>query len=370
MWKRIVWLAAVAGSIALGLVWIATPETCLACASQTPPPTCTANMSSMTMRKADERRTWWQYFDRRDPQTLNVYLGLNMNNGAADLPYRYEIVPSGDWQPGWTQPITGTGVLSPGKNNQTIQVTVPYSDTDQGDLRLTARIDSACPFNPADASATVRINEQGPTVWPITSRSCPVAGEKPVFKFGLRNPGETPQTYQVTARATTQFGGDHLPLLTSGSGPAPVPGVHQFPDMTLAPGEAREIKLSCETFGFCLTGSESRVDLEVLPAPQSGDQFPMALASSNVTLRDPNTSCPTLADWWFIMPPRVFWGMIGTPLVLSVIGTVWYLRSGEVIDVPPDQSSGRVPSKPTSSGQSSDRGRDDRASGSKGVGRR
>jgi hypothetical protein len=367
MLKRIVWLTVVVGSVVISLLWVMKPETCVACASQTPPPTCTANMSSMTIRKADERRAWWQIFDQRDPRTLNVYLGLNMNNGSTDLPYSYEIIPSGDWQPGWTQPITGTGTLSPGKNNQTIQVTVPYSDTDQGDLRLMAKIDSPCPFSPADASALVRINEQGPTVWPITSRSCPVAGEKPVFKFGLRNPSHKPQTYQVTARAITQFGGDHKPLLTSGGGPAPIPGVHQFPDMTLKPGESREIKINCETFGFCLTGSETRIDLEVKPAPQSPDQFPDAIASSNVTLRDPNADCPTFADWWFIMPPKVFWGMLGTPAALAIAGAGWYFRPQTVTEVRSDQGESRSSKQPSSNGQSVDKDRPDRASGSGGV---
>lgn len=321
MVRRIIWAASGITVVFLGLLWLAYPTSCYACAQSVPPPNCTLNMSAMTVRQADERKAWWSLLDRRDERTLQIYLGLNMNNGTGDMPYSYEIIPSGAWLPSSITPITGTGTLNPGNNNTTIGITIPYSTTDTGDLTLTANVQSSCPFNPTNATTRVRINDSGPTVWPITSRVCPAAGEKPAFHFGVRNPGDQPQTYSVTARAITQFGGDHTPILNDDGSQ---PGMYQFPDISLQPNEAKDIQITCETFGFCLTGSESRVDIEVRPAAGNSEQFDAAIASSNITVRDPQASCPTLEDWWFIMPPMVFWGLIAAALALPVGAAGWY----------------------------------------------
>jgi hypothetical protein len=323
MVRRIVWAATGIATVFLGFLLLTRPTACYACAQSVPPPDCTLNLSAMTIRQADERKAWWSFFDQREERTLQIYLGLNMNNGTGDMPYSYEIIPSGDWQPSSITPITGTGTLSPGKNNATIGVTIPYSTTDVGDLTLTANVRSPCPFAPPNATTRVRINEQGPTVWPITSRVCPAAGEKPTFRFGVRNPSDQNQTYAVTARALTQFGGDHTPILNDDGSQ---PGVHRFPDMLLRPNEAKDVEITCETFGFCLTGSESRVDMEVRPAPGSGEQFDSAIASSNITVRDPQASCPKMEDWWFIMPPQVFWGLIAAVFALPTAAAGWYFR--------------------------------------------
>lgn len=285
-----------------------------------------------------------------------------MNNGAAPLPYTYELVSSGAWLPASVTPITGSGLLSPGNNNATIEVTIPYSTTDVGDLNLTANITSPCPFNPPSATTQVRINEQGPTVWPITSRACPMAGEKPKFKFGLRNPGEQPQTYNVTARALTQFGGDHTPILNSDG---TQPGVYQFPDMMLQPGQAQEVAVTCETFGFCLTGSESRVNLEVRPVLGSSEQFD-ALASSNVTVRDPMASCPLMEDWWFIMPPLVFWGLVATPFLLGGAAAAKYFWPTNVTRAGDDGTGGGQARAKATPGKPTDRGDKDGGPGGSG----
>lgn len=344
MRRSLLWIAITFGVVLLGVMILDQPETCLACSTQAvnPPPTCSANMTAMTVRKADDRKAWWNFMDKREDRTMKIYLGLNRNSGNTPVSYEYTITANGGWQPTSIKPITGTGTLGfPGNANHTLEVTIPYSITDQGDLNLTATVNSpSCVFTPNTVTTKVRLNDQGPTVWPITSRSCPVAGEKPTFRFGVRNPSDQLQTYNVTARANPRFGGDHTPNLGGDGTPSGQEGLHQFPDMTLKGGEAKEVQVTCETFGFCLTGSESRVDLEVNPAVGSAEQFSPAIASSNVTIRDPQSVCPALEDWWFIMSPLLFWSLIGVPTALALGGAAWYFWPKTATPVPPGGGAG------------------------------
>ena len=365
MRRNLLWIAITFGLVLLGVAVLEQPKTCFACSSQAvPPPTCSASMSAMTVRKADERKAWWPWsmLDQREERTLKVYLGLNRNSGIVPVNYEYTITANGDWQPSTIKPITGTGTLGfPGGANETLEVTIPCSLTDEGNLNLTATVSSSsCVFTPNTVTSSVQLNKQGPTVWPITSRSCPLAGEKPTFKFGVRNPSDQPQIYSVTARANPQFGGDHTPNLGGDGTTSGQPGLHQFPDMTLKGGEAKEIQISCETFGYCLTGSESRVQLEVNPAACSAEQFTPAVAASSVTIRDPQSVCPAIEDWWFIMAPLVLLTLIGVPIALALGGGAWYLlRGGTVIPAKPESGGGPRPPRPTggSSGQGNTLGR-------------
>ncbi len=344
MRRNLLWVSIAFGLVLLGVTLLEQPKTCYACsgANNPPPPTCSASMSAMTVRKADERKAWWSFLDQRQDRTLKVYLGVNRNSGNVPVPYEYTITAAGAWQPTSIKPITGTGTLGfPGNANQTIEVTIPYSSTDQGTLNLTANINSpSCPITPNVVTTSVVLNDQGPTVWPITSRSCPEAGEKATFRFGMRNPSDQPQTYSVKAIANPQFGGDHTPNLGGEGTPSGQPGLHEFAPITLNGGEAKEIPVTCETFGFCMTGSESRVLLEVNPAPGSAEQFTPAIASSSVTIRDPQSVCPALEDWWFIMSPLVLGTLIGVPSALALGGAAWYFWPKPVKPVPPGGGSG------------------------------
>lgn len=376
MRRNLLWIAITFGLVLLGVAVIEQPKTCFACSSDpvNPPPTCSASMSAMTVRKADERKAWWPWsmLDQREERTLKVYLGLNRNSGITPVSYEYTITANGDWQPSTITPITGTGTLGfPGGANETLEVTIPYSLTDQGTLNLTATVSSSsCVFTPNTVTSSVQLNKQGPTVWPITSRSCPLAGEKPTFKFGVRNPSDQPQIYSVTARANPQFGGDHTPNLGGDGTTSGQPGLHQFPDMTLKSGEAKEIQITCETFGFCLTGSESRVQLEVNPAAGSAEQFTPAVAASSVTIRAPESVCPALEDWWFIMAPLVLLTLVGLPTALALLGgTAWFvLHSGSATPPPPD-GGGSTSDSPTipKTGKGVDKGTPQGLSGSEGV---
>lgn len=314
--------------------WMMQPEPCYACASQTPPPTCSTNMSAVTLRQADDPQPWWQpvanLVDEREPQTVRVFLGINMNGGVSDVPYSYEINASGDWLPSTAFPISGTGVLSPNARNQTVMIELPYTENDVGMLNLTANVIASDPNNPCDfapnpATSQVRLNPTGPSVWPITSRACPLPGEKQVFRFGVRNASSSEQNYTVSALANTQFGGEHTPILNDNQGE---PGAAQLPMLTLKPNESRQLEINCETFGFCLTGSESSVALNVQPVPGGAEDFPGATAVSNITLRDPDTSCVAPEDWWSIMSPMLLGLMIGVPLLMAALGGsgLWYMN--------------------------------------------
>lgn len=344
-WLRLLYSALGGGMLLLLGLWLAQPEPCYACASQTPPPTCSTNMSAMTMRQADDPQPWWNFaanmVDQREPQTIRIYLGINMNGGVSEVPYSYEINASGDWLPSMAFPITGTGVLSPRVRNQTVLIELPYTENDVGALNLTANViatdaNNPCDFTPNPATSQVQLNPTGPTVWPITSRACPLPGEKQVFRFGVRNPSNSEQNYSVAAQAITHFGGEHTPILNENQGD---PGTAQLPMLTLKPNESQQIEISCETFGFCLTGSESSVALDVQPVPGGAEDFPGASAVSNITLRDPDTTCVAPEDWWSILSPFLLGLMIGVPLLMAAIGGggLWYANRSKPRQPPPPE---------------------------------
>lgn len=360
MRRNLLWVAIAFGLVLLGVTLLEQPKTCFACTvpSNPPPPDCSANMTALTMRQADEQQPWWRLFAPREDRVVKVYLGMNVNNASSDIPYEYTLTPSGNWTPNSITPITGTGILKATSPITTIEITLPYTSTDLGDLNLQAQIDSPdCTFNPPNLSATVRLNKQGPTVWPVTSRTCPVAGEKPTLVFGVKNPNDQPQTYNITALANSKYGGDHTAILNDNQAQ---PGARTFDPMTLKPGEATRIDITCETFGFCLVGSEIQVDLKVEPAPGEA-AFAPAIASSNVTIRDSKVpTCPILEDWWALMPPMLFGILVGVPIALALGGGAWYLlRGGTVIPAKPESGGGPRPPRPTggSSGQGNTLGR-------------
>jgi hypothetical protein len=309
------WLIVVAGVVVLGLLVVLDSKPCYACSTVTVPPPCTTNLSALTVKQGDTRKVWWNFLDSRDPYTLNLYMGLNNNSGVGTANYDYRV--SGQWDSGQSVVVTPTlisGVLDTAGSrdaNRSHQLTVTYAPTQTGTFNLMAtRLDGggAC-ILPESASTQVRVNPSGPTLWPITPRTCPMAGQKQNLTFGLRNPNEQPQTYAVTAIAENPFDVEKMSLNDQG-------GAADLGQMTLAPGETREIKITCETFGYCLTGSENKVRIKAVPIGGSAPPVE-ALASANVTLRDPNAFCPDLSDWWFVMSPLVLAALIGTPTLLG-----------------------------------------------------
>lgn len=314
--SRIHWLIGLAGMAVLGLLVILGTRPCYACSTVTVPPPCTANLSAMTVRQGDTRKAWWNFLDSRDAYTMNLYLGLNNNNGTGTANYSYQI--SGRWDSGESVVVTPTlvsGLLGTAGNrdaNQSHQLTVTYTPTQTGNFNLVAtRLGGggAC-ILPESATTQIRVNPSGPTLWPITPRTCPMAGQKQDLNFGLRNPNDQPQTYAVTALAENPFDVEKMNLNDQG-------GAANLGQMTLQAGETREIKITCETFGYCLTGSENKVHIKAIPI--SGSGLPVeAVASANVTLRDPNAFCPDLRDWWFVMSPLVLAAVVGVP---TAVGT-------------------------------------------------
>ena len=293
--------------LALTILWLSLPEPCAACGSQVPPPVCTFNMTGLTVNSTTSRKVWWNFVDSRPERSANVYLGINHNQGPNPVKFTYHISYKGDWNPddsGGITPTDGTGVLGPAGEsnaNQTIQISVPYSETQNGSLTITATVtspDGSCPFSSQPLNTTLRLNQQGPTVWPVTPRVCPKPGEKPTLEFGVRNSGSEKQSYLVSASAYNPFGGsvsDLFSLNSQGSDAT-------LPVLEVEAGKEELIKVSCETFGYCITGGENRVDLLVTPVQANPNNQYEAIASSNVTIRDPRTICPDVKDFWFFMP--------------------------------------------------------------------
>lgn len=342
--RRLLWLAIPMGCIFIGVaIFLAFPRTCYGCSVQAQPPECGVNLSAMTLHRGDTRQAWWNFLAPREDRTLHLYLGLNNNQGNIPVDYTYQVNYNGDWDPaiaGQVTPITGTGQLGPAGTrnaNNTIEITVPYSTTQTGDLNVTTNVQStngACVFH-SPASTIVRLNDAGPTVWPITPRTCPNAGTRPQINFGLRNPSDTAETYDVVARAYNPFGGSNSDQFNlNGQG-----AEAQLPPVEVKPGETKQIKVDCETFGYCVTGGENRVELRVRPRSGGGKQASIANAQpsfdafawSNVTIRDPNASCPEPRDWWFLMPPLLLALLIGVPAALAAMGGgAAYLRSRSI----------------------------------------
>lgn len=318
---RLLWMVLPVGLLLLALWFMvhATPP-CFACTTQ-PPTSCTSNLSAMTVRQNDERKAWWSFLDKREEQTLNVYLGLNYVNGTTPMSGTYVISVDDPVLDAVVTPKQIAFTLQPvGQRGSfdTHKITIPYSTiTGTRDLNVTATLinsNGACDLPPT-LNSTVHINQTGPTVWPVVPRTCPVAGEKANLSFGLRNPSDTPQTYNVVARSVNPYGGTASDLFNL-NGQGDTANLGPF---TLGPGKTEQIKLDCETFGYCMTTGENRVGLEVSPAVNS-EQFNTAEAWSNVTISDPNAPCPVVKDWWFLMPPLVLGLLIGVPLAIAALG--------------------------------------------------
>lgn len=321
---------AAAGLAVLAFAIFGNAKPCYACGSQTPPPPCGVNLSALTLKQGDDRRAFWGFLAPRPERVIHAYLGLNNNQGSGSPGYSYELSYAGDWDPavsGVVTPTQGSGRLGPAGTkaaNQTIELTIPYSDTQRGDLVITAMVrstDAQCNFQ-SPVTATLRLNETGPTVWPITPRTCPQAGKKPQLIFGIRNPGAATATYSMTAAAVNPHGGSAADQFNlNGQG-----GQAVLPALTLRPGQTKKVTVSCETFGYCLTGGENRVELRVRPASDAEGVFE-AVAWSSVTIRDPDAVCPEVEDWWFLMPPLLVGLLIGVPSFAAVAGAgTWVLR--------------------------------------------
>jgi hypothetical protein len=341
---RSFWIALPVG-LALFALWFImhSAQPCFACTTQ-PPTSCTSNLSAMTVRQNDERKAWWDFLDKREEQTLNVYLGLNYVNGTTPMSGTYEISVDDPILDPVIEPKQVTFVLQPAGERgsfDTQEITIPYGTiTATKDLNITATLmdtNGACDL-PPNLTSTVRINPTGPTVWPVVPRTCPVAGEKANLIFGLRNPSDTPQTYNVVARAVNPYGGTDSDLFNL-NGQGDTANLGPF---TLGPGKTEQIKLDCETFGYCMTSGENRVGLEVTPAVNS-EQFTTAEAWSNVTISDPNTPCPVVKDWWFLMPPLVLAAIIGAIALPLLLGSVFaayklfYTPPPPPIRLPPEE---------------------------------
>lgn len=311
----------IAAVLAVLLMMAASSRPCLACGSQTPPSPCGVNLSAMTINQGDQSVPWWNFASPRDEQVAHVYLGLNNNQGTSLTGYTYQIAYGGDWDPavaGVVTPTIGNGELGPAGSqqaNETIEISVPYTATQSGNLTITATVQSTdgfCIFR-TPVTTTLRINDVGPTVWPVTPRTCPKAGGKPQLTFGIRNPSDQKETYNIVARSYNPLGGtasDQFGLDGQGA-------VATLAPVTLRPGQSKKIKIDCETFGYCLTGGENQVRVEASPTSNSGTE---AMAWSNVTIRDPSSVCPELKDWWFFMPPALIALLVGVPSAAAAIG--------------------------------------------------
>ncbi|MBK9233379.1 MAG: hypothetical protein IPO15_21680 [Anaerolineae bacterium] len=354
MSKRSLWrlgfplVVAVAGLLGLGLALTAQPQSCAACTKVTVPGPCGVNLSAVTIKQGDARRVWWNFLAPRVDQTVHVYLGINNNTGTGSPQYTYQLSYYGDWDPaaaGGITPTMGAGQLGPAgssKANTTIEINVPYSSTQTGDLILTAdvkSVDGLCASR-SPVSTTIRLNQTGPTVWPITPR----------LSAGRR------QTRTDVRRAQSGQHSVHL----QHSGPAPRihragPEADQFsingqggqaslPPLTLRPGETKEVKLTCETFGYCFTGGENRVGIRASSAITTDAPYE-AVAWSSVTIRDPNANCPEIQDWWFLMSPALLALLIGAPTAASALGggAYWVTHRGsKPPPSPPERPKGQI----------------------------
>jgi hypothetical protein len=356
--KRSLWrlgfplVVAVAGLLGLGLALTVEPQPCAACTSVTTPGPCSINLSAVTIKQGDTRRAWWNFLAPRADQTVHVYLGINNNQGNGSPQYTYELTYHGDWDPaaaGGITPTMGVGQLGPAgsqRANTTIEINVPYSATQTGDLILTAdvkSVDGLCVFH-SPVSTTVRLNQTGPTIWPITPRTCPQAGGKPELTFGVRNPGNIASTYNILARSENPLGGSEADQFSiNGQG-----GQASLPPLTLQPGQTKEVKLTCETFGYCLTGGENRVGIRASPAITTDAPYE-AVAWSSVTIRDPNANCPEIQDWWFLMSPALLALLIGAPTAASALGGGAYWvkhRGNRPPPARPPRSKGQITQAP------------------------
>lgn len=348
MRKLLFWAAMLTGAACAGIFSL-QPQVCHACTTALPPPSCSINLSGMTVRQGDDNTAWWEIFAPRDEQTLFVHMGLNYNNGANPVAAAYRIEVSdpavGQALPPESQAVAfqlaGSGTE---EANDTRTIQLPYAQAGPGDITVTARLsdtNDACVDLPPSITTRVRVNQDGPTMWPITPRTCPKAGEKPTLRFGVRNPGSQARTYAVVARALNPYGGEVFKLGENGAAEATLPPV------TLGPGETAEIEITCETFGFCLTGGENQIEVELTPLAGSDEAFGKAFALSNVTIKDPAADCNEINDYWFIMPPLVLGGLIGAPATVALLGGGYALRRRwKLVNEPGSPGHGRPPKPP------------------------
>lgn len=316
-------VAMVVGLSAGLLLLLRSPEPCYGCSSPPPPVACHNNLSAMTVRQQDERNVWWDWFDDREEQTLNLYMGMNYVNGSEPFTATYAIAASDPFVDARLEPREITFDLQPARSagaNDTQIIQVPYggiTNTQQVDITATlVDTNEACPTLQENSTTTVKLNPTGPTVWPIVPRSCPMPGEEPELAFGIRNPSNSEQTYDVVAYSqnTDPYNGSDSDLFSlNGQG-----GTANLEPVTLKPGETTQVTITCETFGYCQAGGENRVGVEVSPTANS-EQFEVADAWSNVTLRDQSAECPVVNDWWFLPPPWLLPLLIGVPLALLLL---------------------------------------------------
>lgn len=328
--KKLLFTLSIATGFALMMIvaWLALPAPCYACGNSTAK-ACSVNLSGFTLHKGDPSREWWQVF-KSDDHTMKAYLAMNHNSGFGAVPFEYEIQVGGDWDPNkagkGVTPVRGSGSLgAPGASdaNQVIEITIPYSDSFEGNVVVTATVKSISPNNPAancNFSATgtanqtqintkLKIDKEGPTVWPILPTSCPVAGEKPTLTFGVRNYSGQSQTYNVSARALNEGSQQQNEFFTingqEGVFTANQQGANReiaIKTLTLGPWQTELVKLTCETFGHCVPGATNQVNLRVKSASGGNNAFE-SNATTGLIIRNPNTTCPSTEDWGTVMPP-------------------------------------------------------------------
>ena len=338
--KKLLFTLSIATGFALMMIvaWLALPAPCYSCGPQTVR-SCTANLSGFTLHKGDPSREWWQVL-KQDDHTMKIYLALNRvagntpgDPGNAAVPFEYEIKVSGDWDPNSVSkgitPASGAGILGAVgtvEAHQVIEITIPYSDGQSGDLVVTSTVKSGntpaanttCNFaltgeplnNTVTTTTKLRIEKEGPTVWPIFPTSCPVPGEKPTLSFGVRNFTNQTQTYNIFARALNVDSKQDREVFTLNGqsglfNTSTTQGANreiQIPSLTLRPWQTELVKLTCETFEYCQPGATNNVVLRVKSASGGNNAFESS-ATSSLTIRSPNVQCPVKEDWGTVMPP-------------------------------------------------------------------
>ncbi|HEY1016926.1 MAG TPA: hypothetical protein VGE07_29705 [Herpetosiphonaceae bacterium] len=355
--KWISWAGLAAGILA-ALVFFAAESTCYACTAQNPPPDCSANLSEMTVEKGALDPPWWAWLTPRDEESITLFIGMNYNNGVQPLEATYDVAID---DPAFDQALPPesrrlTFKLDPDSPNDTQLIRIPLRQIPSGDLRLTATLAGGgqpCQL-PQTLEGTVRVNDDGPVVWPITPRACPLAGEERELTFGVLNPSDQQRTYVLSATAENANGqgGETFNLAAQGA-------TATLPPVTIEPGETATVTLDCETFGFCLTGGENTIRLDVRPVAGSDESFAVASAASSVTVRAPAADCNELEDWWLVMSPLLLGSLVGGGLLgLGGLGLGGYkLYNGRYTTVSgtplPGQAQRNARPKPSGDGKGS-----------------
>lgn len=316
--KWLVWGVAAVASVAALLVFTSAAP-CYACTAQNPPPDCSANVSEMTVERGALDPPWWSWITPRDEESINVFIGMNYNNGVQPLEATYLIQID---DPSFDQALAPeskqiTFKLDPSNPNDTQQIRIPLTQVPANDLLITATLalgGQPCQL-PQELAGAIKVNDDGPQVWPITPRVCPLAGEERELAFGVLNTSDQRRTYEVVATAenVNGQGGETFNLAAQGA-------TATLPLLTIDPGDTVTVTLNCETFGFCLTGGENRIRLAIRPLAGSDEKFKLAEAASSVTVRAASAECNELEDWWLVMSPLLLGSLIGVPLLLSLLG--------------------------------------------------